>query len=646
MLTGRPSREPIVATLSFAGCVAIVAACALAALLADVEAVRNVADVLTLDGRIPALLGLGRGDARVAAALPEAAGSALAVGLVLLAFRRPIARSLTAEPGPGDADGARPAGIGRIEAATAVCVLTVFAALAARNLDLPVRWDEAHTFLRFAAGSIWTTLSDYSRPGNHVLHSLAVQAARQFLGDDPAALRLPAFLAACLTLPAVWWFVRREFGWLAAAFATTLVGTSPLFIEYAANARGYTLTCLAFMVLLLCGQGIVRRPEDHVRWGLFAAVTALGVFTNPTMVFPAAIATAWVALARWRETGVAGMRPLVVNGVVWGAAAVALTTLLYAPALMVSGADALFFNEVVQPGGASFPVVLANAPRIWIAWHAATPVWAQAALLLALLVGAMAPRRPSGHRGVLALAVVLGTGAVFLVKPVFLYPRYTTFLLLATMIVAGAGAACLVDAASARLRSKAHLRSRPGMAGRQARREGLGALAVVLVLGCFSWWATRPEVAEHFAWETGWSPNAPALAVAVHVDLRSGDYLLGGFPTLRPVVFHLRRLGRDVSKVRSASADELGLSGLRHTGRRLGMYRVGGPGSGAPARFHLVVDEAGNRSMGPPLRRRPDEHRRPQYSFRDGSPGHEPIVSLPGAKLYRLRPPPDPPAGP
>ena len=97
---------------------------------------------------------------------------------------RSIARSLAAGPGPGDADGARPAGVGRVEAATAVCVLTVFAALAARNLDLPVRWDEALTFLRFAAGSIWTTLSDHSRPSNHVLHSLAVQAARQSLSPS------------------------------------------------------------------------------------------------------------------------------------------------------------------------------------------------------------------------------------------------------------------------------------------------------------------------------------------------------------------------------------------------------------------------------------------------------------------------------
>ena len=95
-------------------------------------------------------------------------------------------------------------------------------------------------------------------------------------------------------LPAVWWFMRREYGWLAAAFAAALAGTSPLFIEYATNARGYTLLTLLFMVTLLCGQGLVRRPDDHVRWGLFAAAAVLGFFTTPIMAFPVAIAAVWM----------------------------------------------------------------------------------------------------------------------------------------------------------------------------------------------------------------------------------------------------------------------------------------------------------------------------------------------------------------
>ena len=618
--------------LAFAGWAAIVAAASLAAAsLADADAVRNVVDRFAPRGRAQMLYWVGFGDARIVAALREGAGSALALGAVLLAFRRPIARLLAAEPDVGHRHAAR---VGWLEAAVAGIVFFAAVALAARNLDLPIRFDEALTVTQFATQSIWTILSDYREPTNHILHSLLVRAALELLGDSPAALRTPAFVAACLTLPAVWWFVRREFGWLAAAFATALVGTSPLFIEYATNARGYMLTGLALMALLLCGQGVVRRPEDPVRWALFAVVTALGLFVWPGAAFPVAIATAWMVLVRWRETGIAGMRSLAVNGAVWGAVAAALTLLLYAPALMVSGVDALFFNKEVRPDGAGragFLAVLANAPRSWIRWHVAMPVWAQGALLLALIVGAMAPRLPSGHRGILALAVLLGAGVVFLLYPVALRLRDTIFLLLPAMIVAGAGAAVLVDAASARLQWKTPLRPDTGVAARWTRGEGIGAVAVLMVLGAFGWWATRPGVTVHFAWETGWSPNASALASAIDGDLRPGDLVLARYPTQRPVVFYLRRLGHDLSKVRTRSYP------------RLSGFRVGGGGGGepvAPGRHYLVVDEIADRSVGP-LSGSPLDNR-PRRFPPDGGPGYEMVVDLPRAKVYLVRStPPD-----
>ena len=626
----KPPAGWIASASSCAGWAAIVAAFGLAAAsLADADTIRSVVDRFAPEGKAQRLYWID--DARIIAALRDSAGTALVSGAVLFAFRRPIARLLAAGPIVG---GRHAAKVEWLEAAVAGCVFVVCVALAARNLGLPIRFDEALTVTQFATQPLWTILSDYYGTNNNVLHTLLVRASIELLGDSPAALRTPAFLAACLTLPAVWWFVRREFGWLAAAFATALVGTSPLFIEYATNARGYTLTCLAFMALLLCGQGIVRRPEDHVRWGLFAVVTALGTFTHPIMAFPAAIATAWVVLARWRETGVAGMRSLAVNGAVWGAVAVTLTLLLYAPALMVSGIDALFFNQDVRPksteGRWGLLPVLANVPRSWLGWHAAMPIWAQGVLLLALFVGLMAPRAPSGHRGVLALAVALGAGAVFLLYPVALRLRGSLFLLPPAMILAGAGAAFVVGAASARLQSKVPLRS----------GEGLGAMAVLVVLGGFGWWATRPGVTEHFAWETGWSPNAAALASAVDGELRPGDHVLGKFPTLRPVVFYLQGLGHDLSKVGTRSYP--GLSRLRDAWSGFSGFRVVGGGGGelaAPSgRFYLVVDEAGDRNAGP-LSGSPTDERRPSAfpPGLEGGSGLETVVDLPGAQVYLLQ---------
>ena len=600
--------------LLLAGGAAILAAGGLgAASLADADWLRSAAGEIVLDGRAERLHWMG--DVQLAATLRESAVAALALGAVLLAFRRPLARVLAAEP-KVDAAG----GVSRAEAATACCVFAIGGALAARNLNAPVRSDEAYTMTQASTETIWTILSDYEPP-IHTLHFVLSWTAHQFLGASPAALRTPAFLAACLTLPALWWFVRREFGWLAAAFAAALVGTSPFFIEYATNSRGYSLLALLFVALLLCGQGLVRRPNSHLLWGLFAAVTALGLFNHPIMAFPAAVTTAWMLLVRWREQDPAGIWPFVAKGAGCCAAAAALTLLLYAPALSVSGVDAVFFNSLVQPQGAGrtgFLAALANAPRSWVWWHMATPIWVQAALLLALLLGVAAPRRPSGQRGVLALATLLGTAALLAIKPVALHERYTIFLLLAAMMVTGAGAALLVKAAVERL-----------LHGDLARRfellQGLGAAAVLLVLSGFTYWATRPGVAERFAWETGYAPNAAALAAAINQELRPGDFVFGCFPSTRPVVFHLQRMGHVLNEAPPPAFACLS-------------YQVGGPASGDPARFFLVVDGAGDHSAGP-IHGRPFDELRPHLHLQFSDHAHklaaEVLAHPPGARAWR-----------
>ena len=539
--------------------------------------------------------------------------AALALGAVLLAFRRPLTRVLAAESGIEDAGG-----VGRAEAATALCIFAACGALAARNLNVPVRSDEAYTMMQASTETVWTILGDYEPP-IHILHTLLSWAAHQLLGASPAALRAPAFLAACLTLPALWWFARREFGWLAAAFAAALAGTSPFFIEYATNARGYSLLALLFMALLLCGQGLARRPDSHLLWGLFAAVTALGLFNHPVMVFPAAVATAWMLLVRWRAAGPAGIRPFVAQGAGYCAAAAALALLLYAPALSVSGVDAVFFNAVVQPqeaGRSGLWAALANVPRSYVWWHMATPIWVQVALLLALLLGAAAPRRPSGQRGVLAFATLLGMAALLILKPVALRERDTLFLLLAAMMVASAGAGLLIKSAWAQLRFRA------SSVGRRVGPTGFGAAAVLLVLSGFAYWATRPGVTERFAWETGYAPNASALAAIVNEQLRPGDHVFGNFPSIRPVVFHLQRMGRELNEISPF--------------RRLGglSYQVGGAMAGAPARFFLVVDGAGDRSAGP-LHERPFDELHPHHHLQFSDHAHELAADLPDAKAYR-----------
>ncbi len=499
--------------------------------LFDFDAVRRFADRLAPDGAATSLDHLT--NAHIVARLREFAVVAGSLAAALLALRRSIA-PVFAVPATHSAD----ADNGKawlFEFTGAGVVIVAGITLAWHNVAMPVRSDEAMTTLQFAAQSPWTAVSRYTT-NNHVLHTLLVFIAHRLGGWDVTALRMPAFLAACLVLPVAYCFVRREHGWFAAGLATALIATSPLFIEYATNARGYTLLTLFFLLSLLCVQALLCRPDATRPWTLFAVCMALGFFTIPLMAFPAAVTVTWMLVVRWRQGGAAAMPSFLARTAAWSGVALALALILYVPVLTTSGYDALLNNRHIQGGP------LLDVKRLfhlgtnvsigtWGKWHVATPAWAQAALVAMIALGVAVPRRPTGQCGTFPLAVVLGTAAVLTVKPVILSGRFTLFLLCASMMIAGAGGASLINAVLTRLTTNA------------AVRLGARWLTVILVLIGFSWWATRPGVAERFAQETGYLPGAQALAAAVKRDLRHGDIVAMSPLSSGPIRFYLNAAG-------------------------------------------------------------------------------------------------------
>ena len=518
--------------------------------------------------------------ARGVAALRGLAIGAVAIAVALFAFRRTAARALAVLAADAVAATRTVGGdvrrfrIDRTELALAAVVIAAGVALAARNLSLPFRYDEAATVNIFASRSFLVALSYYPAPNNHILHTLLVAVAHELGGWNPVALRLPAFVSGCLVLPAMWWFARSEYGWPAAAYGTALVATSPLFIEYVTNARGYSLLLLLFVLLLLCGRAILRSPDNlnnRALWFLYSLVIALGFLTIPIYAFPVAITVVWMLLVHWRETGAGSLPSLLARVVVWSLVAILLTLVLYAPALALSGVDTVFGNPYVQslPRGMWAGRIVENVAGRWSYWHAANPDWAQAVLLAAIVV-AVTRRSAGGAPGrgwILAAATVLGTVAVMLLKPVLLRDRMSVFLLLPAMVIAGAGIAVLLDRTLAALRW---------------RRAGSGchACACLLLLGGFGWWATRPGVAVQFAQETGFSPNAPAFAVRIPHYLRPGDYFVEATPTSMVVRFYANRAGLELVQASVELEDRL-----------LPVYRFGRQGPDARGRLFLFVDD-------------------------------------------------------
>ena len=461
------------------------------------------------------------------------AGAAVAAGAAtawLLTCRRSLGAVLAADSPPPTWRTAR---ANRIEAVVAAVVIGTVATLVARNhLFLPLRSDETFAALDYVIQPLGEAWSRYSQPHNHVLYTLLTWIAHR-LDGSPVVLRLPAFIAGCLVLPATWWFVRREYGWPAAALATALLGASPLFLEYMSNARGYTLMLLCFVAALGCGGEAARRPNARRWWLGYSTALGLGFFAIPVMAFPAAAAVCWLLLLCWRERGAAALPRFALQVGAWSGLGLALAALLYAP-LLLEGGLVDYRHAGMPPRWPPWELVAEHTWWAWLRWHVATPPWAQLALLVALAAGVAAPGR-GRHRGLLAVAAIAGTAAVLMARPALLLPRMTLWMLFVVVVLIGAGGAVLLEA----LLERAKLGVR--------KRAVAYALVVAAVFGASAWQAMRPATVERHAQETGW----PVFPVGLRPS--TGDYVAAEPPLADLVASKLLADGYGLSLPRTDS---------------------------------------------------------------------------------------------
>ena len=293
-------------------------------------------------------------------------------------------------------------------------LIVVAAGLALRLLFIgqPMRADESTTFMLYANGSLASALT-YLSPNNHVLHTLLVKAATAVFGGSPAAIRLPALAFGSMAIVLVFCCCRRlgSSGLAAAA----ILATSPYFVLFSTNARGYTLLVCLVLLLLIISELFIRRPTAGGAT-IFAMVAALGMLTMPTMAFALAGIFLWIG---WCTIGRASTRTAgaLTQLLGCGLKSIAFTLLLYAATIWLSGFQALLGNEFVQ--SQDFREFIAG-----LRWHIEgtavqfvrdMPWWALAFLAIACVGGVRNGLQDTGARVVsLSVCLLAGAGALLL----------------------------------------------------------------------------------------------------------------------------------------------------------------------------------------------------------------------------------------
>ncbi len=316
------------------------------------------------------------------------------------------------------------------------------------DINQYIAYDEAYTFIHFASRAFKHILADYSAPNNHIFHTILVGIAYRLFGGQPWVLRLPAFMAGTLMIPAMYITARRFFSSSQALAASALIAVTPSFINYSVNARGYTILFL-FALLLTNFAGILVIKQSKAALLAFTLTAALGFYTIPIFLYPMAGISLWVFvtyLANREPWQIKVHKMAVFLGIC--ILSVLLTIILYSPVIIFgSGFSSLIGNEIVKP--LNWSTFLENLdPRMikaWNKWMMGVGSTSESLLSGGFLLSLLLYRKVSNQKLPLQIFLALGAAILVVLQRVTPLPRIWLYLEAFYLMFAAAGLVWLVE---------------------------------------------------------------------------------------------------------------------------------------------------------------------------------------------------------
>ena len=307
--------------------------------------------------------------------------------------------------------------------------------------NAPMVHDEAYTYVAFSR-SLFSALTDYSKPNNHVLHSILVYFSTRTFGLGAWAVRLPAFLAGVLLVPASYWLASRLYDRWTALGTAFLVAWYPPLVAYANDARGYTMVAL-FTILTLALADHVRRDKNLFFWALISLFLALGLYTVPTMLFPFGVVFVWLFL----ENQVSGpcpyrtKREFLGYWLAAGLGTAVLTLLFYTPILVFTNPKNFSANDMLArvPWKDLLVNLSARISDTWTEWTLRVPTAVLILLGIGCVLSLVLHLKVAKARTPLQVAALLWFTALLLIERPNAEPRFWSFLMPLILIWASAG---------------------------------------------------------------------------------------------------------------------------------------------------------------------------------------------------------------
>ncbi|HLF90005.1 MAG TPA: glycosyltransferase family 39 protein [Anaerolineales bacterium] len=389
-------------------------------------------------------------------------------------------------------------------------------------LSRPMTYDEAYSFNNFAANSWIRVVTDYHLPNNHIFHNLLLHWGYTLLGNHPWVVRLPAFLAGVLMIPAAYLVGRAFFESFSALLGAALIASSSIFLFFSSTARGYTLICLFTLLILGLGAYTLHQP-NRTAWGLMALFSVLGLYTIPVMLYPLAVIVIWLVLS-W-TFGTAPRDPNFVRYLaIFAATTVVITGILYLPVIAVNGAHKLFGNSFISPleDGVFQTKLMRKLDDVWSEWNKGTLPYSEWLFTAGLVISLVFHQRISPqYRFPMPLVMVLTLSGIIWAQRVAPPDRVFLFTLPILLLWAAVGLAWVLQ----------------GTIGRISASTALWKLTRVALLVFFSIMPLIPGL----AWQEKISKRqlyAPEMTLQLREVLVPGDVVIVAFPDDAPIRYY------------------------------------------------------------------------------------------------------------
>ncbi len=206
----------------------------------------------------------------------------------------------------------------------------------------PVYIDEVLTYNYFTSKGIYTSITQYPFPNNHILFSVITNLFNYLPFDPLVKLRLPNLFIGSVSSVIMYLLLRKNFNHKVAVLPHLLFSFSYAFTFYSVFARGYMLMIFFTLVCYWSIEQFREKEYDKKYLWIYSLSTIFGFYTIPVFLFVSASFGLYLLYLFYTQ------KKILKQLVMYHFFIAIVTVLLYSPIIYYNGIGAIINNEFTK----------------------------------------------------------------------------------------------------------------------------------------------------------------------------------------------------------------------------------------------------------------------------------------------------------